>query len=137
MVLAPSRSLFFSFLFFLSGQLRATSNHQSGLYTSVLNSHSVSLCTLFLHSSACHIQGYTHHEVTSQQYLCRPTAPRGPNSLDDATCRAMNRCLLTHAEKSISRLRPVSDCLLMTSHRFVFATRRPFPRPAVRLGVGC
>ena len=63
-VLAPTRSLLSIFLFYPFGHISATFKHQSYISASVLNSHSVSLCTLFLHS-ACHIQGYTHHNVTS------------------------------------------------------------------------
>ena len=52
----------------------------TSLSTSVLNSHSVSLCTLLLHSD-CHIQGYTYRKGTSQQVLSlRYFTARGSNS---------------------------------------------------------
>ena len=67
MALAPSQSLLSNSLLFRP-TTRHIFEHQSYISASVLNGHSVSLCTLFLHS-ACHIQGYTYHKVTSQQVL--------------------------------------------------------------------
>ena len=55
--------------FFPSGQLSAIFNHQPGLSTSVLNSHSVSLSMHTVSTQCLPHPGYTYHKVTSQQWL--------------------------------------------------------------------
>ena len=63
-------------LLFTFGHISATFKHQSDISASVLNSHSVSLCTLLLHSG-CHIKGYTYHKGTSQQVMSLDTSQQG------------------------------------------------------------